>query len=107
MSNFPGILPEHIDNFTYSQVDLLLDRIQHRRSELPAAEVTLHAILNALYNFMGVDTKAKPSDDIGNMPISAGPMTEEEIVAFEKAGWPSPMQGWLMQYRKDKRCSKG
>jgi hypothetical protein len=96
MSEFPAMHPELIDNFTFDQVAVFLQKITDYRKDVPRADVSL---ANLVHGFLG-EPKEKVKESTQPQLAPRFQMTKEEINAFCNEGMPSPVSKWLKKYRR-------
>lgn len=109
MKEFPQLDFNKIDNLTLEQLNLMLHKIGVYREYVAYADVTLVELKQVLFEVFSVKVVEK-NPQVFVQKDSAVPeyhtsfqtvqMTEEEILAYEKAGMPSPLKKWLFSFRK-------
>ena len=80
------------------------------RSQLAEPDVTLELLRQVLFAFLGAN-ESQSDEDLDRKLKAANPigerlpqLTQEEAQAWHAAGMPSPLPGWLKDYRERRRC---
>jgi hypothetical protein len=105
-----GLKPWDIDELTWEQLQAYLDDIQRIRMNVPPLEITLCAIKEVLFKWLGVRETTAPAiskdvytQQVEGLSFPKFKLTKEEILAYQKAGMPSPFTKWLKDFRRKKK----